>query len=127
MRRPGPPHVTDTKGFAVRTLIFSGFFLYIPFLCRIFASVNKMSIVMKIVNTAFFSVFDATGSNVFTGLIGQCEAYIQANMGRLLSESGDTVTISTFDVDTATNTVVPARNIINYTRHNDTVYVTNNL
>lgn len=86
-----------------------------------------MLMVMKTVNTAFFSVFDATGSNVFTGLIGQCEVYIQANMERLLSESGDTVTISTFDVDTATNTVVPARNIINYTRHNDTVYVTNNL
>lgn len=86
-----------------------------------------MLIVMKIVNTAFFGVFDATGSNVFTGLIGQCEAYIQANMERLLTQSGDTVTISTFDVDTTTNTVVPARNIINYMRHNDTVYVVNNL
>lgn len=83
--------------------------------------------VMKIVNTAFFGVFDATGNNVFTGFIGQCDAFVMANMERLLSESGDTVTISTFDVDTATNTVVPARNIINYTRHNDTVYVVNNL
>lgn len=86
-----------------------------------------MLMVMKIVNTAFFGVFDATGNNVFTGFIGQCDAFVMANMERLLSESGDTVTISTFDVDTATNTVVPARNIINYTRHNDTVYVVNNL
>ena len=79
---------------------------------------------MKIVNTAFFGVFDATGSNVFTGLICQCEAFIQANMERLLSQDCDTVTVSVFDVDTATNTVVPVRNIISYMRVNDTVYVT---
>lgn len=86
-----------------------------------------MLMVMIVINTALFGVFDATGNHVFTGFIGQCEAYIQENMNSLLRRSCDTVTISTFDVDTATNTVVPARNIINYTRHNDTVYVVNNL
>ena len=93
----------------------------------IFASVNKMLMVMKIVNTAFFGVFDATGNNVFTGFIGQCDAFVMANMEALLTKDSDTVTISTFDVDDATDTVVPTRNIISYVRVNGTVYITRNM
>lgn len=82
---------------------------------------------MKLVNKSVYGVFDATGNNVFTGFISQCEAYIQKNMNSFLRRNSDTVTISTFDVDTATDTVVPTRNIINYVRVNDTVYVTRNI
>lgn len=91
----------------------------------IFAPVNKMLMVMKIVNTAFFGVFDATGNNVFIGYIGQCDAFVMANMERLLTRDSVIATISTFDVDDVTNTVVPVQGIVKYVRRSNTVYIIN--